>query len=102
MTYSGNSILIPLSHAISPIEISVGPTDGWWYRIDRGPWLRPAYQSDHLKVDFPASSGLLEISYFDPRFRNGLRLSGYLLLFLGLLLIVSHFFRKRTARPLPP
>jgi hypothetical protein len=90
-----------LSRATSPVEISTGPTDGWWYRIDRGPWLRPVYQNDHLKVDFPASGGLLEISYFDPRFRNGLRLSGCLLLLLGLLLMVSHFFRKRTARSLP-
>jgi hypothetical protein len=96
LTYSGNSILVPLDHAISPVEISTGPTDGWWYRIDRGPWLRPVYQDDRLKVDFPASSRLLEISYFDPRFWNGLRLSGCLLLFLGVLLTINHF-RKRKA-----
>jgi hypothetical protein len=97
MTYSGNSMLIPLSRATSPVEISVGPTDGWWYRIDQGPWLRPVDQTDRLKVDFRTSDRLLEISYFDSRFRDGLCLSVYLLLFLGLLLTASRFFRKRKA-----
>jgi hypothetical protein len=89
MTYSGNSILVPLSHATSPVEISVGPTDGWWYRIDQGPWLRPAYENDRLKVDFQTSDRLLEISYFDSRFREGLRLSVYLLLVLGMLIFLG-------------
>jgi hypothetical protein len=94
-TYSGNSMLIPLSRTASPVEISVAPTDGWWYRIDRGPWLRPVYENDHLKVDVPISSRLLEISYFDSRFRDGLRMSAYLLLLLGLLLSASRLLRQR-------
>jgi hypothetical protein len=89
MTYSGNSILIPLSHATSPMEISVGPTDGWWYRIDQGPWLRPAYENDRLKIDFQTSDRLLEISYFDSRFREGLRLSVYFLFVLGMLIFLG-------------
>jgi len=98
LTYSGNSILIPLSHTATPVEISVGPTDGWWYRIDRGPWLRPVYENNRLRVDFQTSDRLLEISYFDSRFRDGLRVSAYLLLLLGLLIIADHFFRKRQAQ----
>ncbi len=84
MSYSGNSILIPLDHITSPVEISVGPTDGWWYRVDHGPWLKPVYENDRLKVDFQTSGRLLEISFFDSCFRDGLRLSGYLLPLLGL------------------
>ena len=97
MTYLGNSILVPLGHAPSPVEISVGPTDGWWYRIDHGPWLRPVYQNDRLKVDFQSSDRLMEISYFDSRFREGLCWSACLLLLLGLLLSASYFIRKRKA-----
>jgi len=97
MTYAGNSILVSLSRAASPVEISVGPTDGWWYRIDHGPWLRPVYQNDRLKIDFRPPARLLEISYFDSRFRSGLRLSAYLLLLLGLLLGASTLYRERKA-----
>jgi hypothetical protein len=100
LTYSGNSILIPLSHVASPVEISVGPTDGWWYRIDQGPWLRPVYQNDRLKVDFQTSDRLLEISFFDSRFREGLYLSVYLLLFTGLMLIVGRLWQARHDRSL--
>ena len=94
MTYAGNSILVPLNGIQSPVEISVGPTDGWWYRIDRGAWLRPVYQNDRLKIDFPASSRLLEISYFDARFRAGLRLSAAILIFWGFLVIAARFFSR--------
>jgi hypothetical protein len=96
LAYAGNSILIPLSGVTSPVEISVGPTDGWWYRIDRGPWLRPVDQNDRLKIDFRTSDRLLEISYFDSRFRDGLRLSAYLLLLLGVLFMANPL-RKRKA-----
>lgn len=96
MSYSGNSILVPLGRWASPVEISAGPTDGWWYRIDRGPWLKPVYRNDRLEVDFGGSGGLLEISYFDSRFRDGLRLSGYLVLCVCVLLIANHL-RKRKA-----
>jgi hypothetical protein len=89
MTYSGNSMLIPLSHTTSPLEISVGPTDGWWYRIDQGPWLRPAYENDRLKIDFQTTDRLLEISYFDSRFREGLRISAGLLFVLGMLIFLG-------------
>jgi hypothetical protein len=101
LTYSGNSILIPLNHAISPLEISVGPTDGWWYRVDRGPWHRPVYENDRLQINFHPSNRLLEISYFDSRFREGLCWSGCLLLFLGVLLIGNHLLRKPKAAPRP-
>ncbi|MCE0523462.1 MAG: hypothetical protein LV480_11195 [Methylacidiphilales bacterium] len=101
VTYSGNSMLVSLGSATSPVEISVGPTDGWWYRIDQGPWNRPAYQDDRLKIDFPKSGRVLEISYFDSRFREGLRLSAYLFLILGLLFIGGRLFRRRIERSRP-
>ena len=95
LTYSGNSLLIPLDGVVAPVEVSVGPTDGWWFRIDQGPWLRPVDEDDRLKIDFPTSGRLLEISYFDPRFREGLRLSLTFLIFLGLLLGTSRFVLQR-------
>jgi len=94
LNYAGNSILIPLSKAVSPVEISLGPTDGWWYRIDHGPWLRPVDEDDHLKIGFPASSQLLEVSYFDPSFRKGLHLSFYLIVILILTLVAGRYIRK--------
>ncbi len=74
LTYVGNSIFVPLpdGNAPSRLEISVGPTDGWWYRVDRGPWMKPDYHDNHLEVDLPASARLLEVSYFDSYFREGL------------------------------
>jgi len=94
LIYSGNSMLIPLNHTTSPLLISLGPTDGWWYRIDHGPWLRGDYQEDHLKIGFPPSSQRLEISYFDPSFRSGLLLSFYLIIILALMLSVGRFIPR--------
>ena len=79
LIYSGNSILVSLEHATSPVEVSVGPADGWWYRVDRGSWSKADYHGRGLTVNFPASSRRLEISYFDPRFQQGLSISGVLL-----------------------
>ena len=101
MTYLGNSILIPLNHTASPVEISVGPTDGWWYRIDRGGWLRPVYQNGRLQIEFGTSDRLLEISYFDARFRAGLFWSGCLLFFLAIIFAASRFILK-PERPVRP
>ena len=95
MSYSGNSMLIPLGGVTSPVEVSVAPTDGWWYRIDRGPLLRPVEQNDRLQVDFRASDRLLEISYFDPRFRAGLDWSAGLTLLLVILFGAGRFMRAR-------
>ncbi len=95
MTYSGNSMLVHLDHVHSPVEVAVGPLDGWWYRVDRGPWYKPVYEDEHLKVNVQPTDQLLEISYFDPRFWLGLRLSGCLLLFLVALLVGEHFYGKR-------
>jgi hypothetical protein len=91
LTYLGNSILIPLNQTISPLEISVGPTDGWWYRIDDGPWLRGVYQDDRLQAEFPPSAKLLEVSFFDARFREGFLVSGYLSVLLALILAAQRF-----------
>jgi len=86
LSYAGNSLRVALDHARSPVEISAEATDGWWYRIDGGSWQRPAYQDDRLKIDFTPGSRLAEVSYFDPRFRVGLRWSAGLLVVLGLLI----------------
>jgi hypothetical protein len=96
MTYAGNSILIPIAGVTSPVEVSVGPTDGWWYRLDRGPWLRAVYRNDRLEVAFQRSSHLLEISYFDARFRQGLRWSAGLLIVLLLLSVARRLVANRT------
>src|SRR5258707_1979683 len=56
--------------------------------------IQSVYQDDRLTVDFPASGQRLEITYFDSRFRDGLRLSLYLLLILGVLLVAGRFIRS--------
>jgi hypothetical protein len=95
MTYSGNSILVPLSGVTSPLAVSLGPADGWWYRIDRGPWTRPVDRNDHLIIPVEPTSRTLEITYFDARFRQGLGLSGLLLVLLAILLERSTKGRSR-------
>jgi hypothetical protein len=104
LTYAGNSILIPLNQATSPLEISLGPTDGWWCRIDRGPWFKPLYKDDRLEVDLSATGRLLEVSYFDSRFREGLRKSCYLTIVLLFTLLIPRLLGKKkglapTSRP---
>jgi len=99
MRYAGNSLLIQLDHVSSPVEISVGPADGWWYRIDHGPWLKPVYENEHLKVDFGSSVQLLEISFFDPRFWGGMRGSFALLLLLGVWVMAGHTSVARRLHP---
>jgi hypothetical protein len=96
LTFAGNSLLIPVRGFKSPAYISLGPTDGWWYRIDGGPWQpSPSYLGNRLIISFPTDARLLEVSYFDARFREGLRLSAELLLILALLLVAGHLLRKR-------
>jgi hypothetical protein len=100
MTYSGNSILIPLAGVASPVLVSVCPTDGWWYRIGHGPWLKPVDQDDRLVLPFTALNprleippdARLEVTYFDPRFWLGLKWSAGLLVLLGLLLFAGRRF----------
>ena len=98
MSYSGNSLLISLQGVTSPVAVSLGPTDGWWYRIDHGPWLQPVDQHDPLKLILPvdATGRQLEVSFFDPRFWDGLKWSACLLLPLGLLLILGHRLERKV------
>ena len=94
MKYVGNSMLVSLSGVASPVEASVAPTDGWWYRIDHGTWLRPAYQNDGLHIDFKPTDQLLEISYFDPRYHIGKLISAGLIIVLVVLLTTVRFSRR--------
>jgi hypothetical protein len=93
--FSGNSLLIPVRGVKSPAYISVGPTDGWWVRIDGGPWHQGTYYlSNRLMIDLPMGARLLEVSYFDARFRDGLWLSAALLLVLALILAADHLLHN--------
>jgi hypothetical protein len=98
MAYSGNSILIPLAGVTSPVSVSTAPGDGWWYRIDRGPWLKPVRQDDRLLISFAASERNLEITYFDPRFWRALRWSAGLVVLTGLLLVLGRRIPRRDLR----
>jgi hypothetical protein len=91
LTYAGNSLLITLDGVAGPVEVSLDRTDGWWARVDGGPWRRAAYADSRLVVDTPAQARQLEISYFDPRFRTGLLAA----LVLGIIFIALN-------RPWPP
>jgi hypothetical protein len=96
LTYSGNSMLISVGGVTSPVEVSVPPADGWWYRVDHGPWLKPASFKDYrLEIDFKTPAQLLEVSYFDPRFHAGLGWSAFTLVFLVLLLNAKRFSSRR-------
>jgi hypothetical protein len=93
VTYSGNSILVPVTGINSPLTISAGPTDGWWYRIDGGPWQRPSYQDGWLTLQPGPSAHLAEITYFDSPFRQGLLLSAILIALAVILIAVPTQFR---------
>ncbi len=94
--YSGNSMLISLDGAKSPVEISVGPTDGWWYRVDGGNWMKPSYENGRLEANFEPSARVLEVSYFDSRFQMGLAISTLLALLVGFVLFRTRFRPNRT------
>ena len=97
--YSGNSILIPVEHTASPVEVSVGPTDGWWYRIDGGNWQKALYENDRLKIDFEPENRILEVTFFDARFYHGLYLSLYLIIVVVLITLASRFFKLEEPIP---
>ena len=84
LRYVGNSMLIGLSGAAGQIAVSVGPTDGWWCRVDGGRWERADYHDFRLYIDVAEKSRELEIRYFDPQLRLGVR---YSLIIIGLLLL---------------
>jgi hypothetical protein len=79
VTYSGNSMLIPVSGINFPLKISAGPTDGWWYHTDGGPWQRPSYDNGWLTLPPGPTARLVELTYFDTRFRHGLFFAALLL-----------------------
>jgi hypothetical protein len=85
-TYLGNSMLIPLDHFSGTVAASLGPTEGWWYRLDSGPWQRPLYRDDRVQVNVIASAKILEISYFDPYLRQGFLAALVTLVLLGALI----------------
>ncbi len=95
LTYSGNSILLPLGGVTSPIAVSVAPTDGWWYRIDHGSWLKPVDQDNRLIIAFKASDRRLEITYFDPRFWLALKWSAGLLVVAVFFLITKEKWQRK-------
>jgi hypothetical protein len=100
--YSGNSLLIPLKGVMSPLVLSLSHDGGFWYRIDDGPWLQDRlrwhYYPDgntSLTIPFSPSSHVLELSYFDPCFREGLLASLYLVIVLVVIIAIQlRFFRR--------
>ena len=85
--YEGNSMLVKLSGAAGTIAVSVGPSDGWWYRVDGAGWKQSSYKDYRLQVAVGAGSRELEVRYFDSRLRSGLRIS----LIISFLLGVGYF-----------
>ncbi len=91
--FSGNSLFIAASGVPSPLRVSAGPTDGWWYRTDGGVWQRPSYQDGWLTLTPEASARAVEVTYFDARFRQGLYYSALLLVVISVLLAIPAKFR---------
>ena len=93
-TYAGNSMLIPLDGATSPVTVSVAPTDGWWYRIDGGGWHRAVDKDERLIIPIRPGDKKLEVTYFDARFWAALKLSAGLAVVLVALLLKGPRFRS--------
>ena len=94
--YAGNSMLIQLGGARGTIAVSVGPTDGWWYRVDGAEWKQSGYGDFRLRIPVAAGGRELEVRYFDPELRKGFRMS---LLIIGLLIICASLWprlRRKT------
>ncbi len=68
--YEGNSMLIRLSGSAGTIAVSVGPSDGWWYRLDGGAWKQSGYKDYRMQVAVGPGNRELEVRYFDPRLRK--------------------------------
>jgi hypothetical protein len=82
--YAGNSMLIQLSGSAGTIGVSVGPSDGWWYRVDGGAWKQSGYRDYRMHIAVGVGSHELEVRYFDSRLRSGLRISLIISFLLGL------------------
>lgn len=93
VTYSGNSMLIPVNGLRSPLKISAGPTDGWWYRTDGGAWQRPTYDDGWLTLQPGPAARVVELTYFDARFREGLFFATILFAVAILLIALPTKFR---------
>jgi hypothetical protein len=93
--YVGNSMLIRLDGGAGMVAVSVGPTDGWWYRVDGGAWKNPDYRDLRLYIPVSENGRELEISYFDPRLRTGFCIS---LIIIGLITILVLAFRLTAGR----
>jgi len=94
--YAGNSMLIPLSGAAGTIGVSVGPSDGWWYRVDGGAWKQSGYKDYRMHIAVEAGSHELEVRYFDARLRSGLRISLIISFLLGMSYLLLPGLRARS------
>jgi hypothetical protein len=93
--YAGNSILIRLSGSGGTIAVSVGPSDGWWYRVDGTGWKQSGYRDYRLHIPVRPDSRELEVRYFDSRLRSGLCISLIISFLLGLGYFLVPRFRAR-------
>jgi hypothetical protein len=98
LTYAGNSVLIRLDHLASTVHLSLGPGDGWHYRLDSGPWRKPEYRDDRVVIPVPESARLLEVSFFDPSLHEACLLDLQLLASLSFILLVSIFLKRGLRR----
>jgi hypothetical protein len=89
--YAGNSMLVQLDGAAGTMAVSVGPTEGWWYRVDGAEWKQSGYSDYRLRVPVGAGSRELEVRYFDPGLREGFCIS---LAIIALIAIVAYFLRR--------
>ncbi len=97
--YAGNSLIVQLNHTPGIIAVSVGPTDGWWFRADGGAWKKPGYRDLRLYIAVSDRSRELEISYFDPRLRAGLWNSLVIIVLIALFSFLGWVERRRLDEP---
>jgi hypothetical protein len=90
----GNSLYIAL-HGDRAVGISLDPTDDWWYRFDGGPWQIPTRSNHAFYVSVRPEARELEVSYFDPGFREGLYKSGFISIFLLVFTLLTAIRRQR-------
>jgi hypothetical protein len=102
--YYGNTMSCLLTESTNRVYISLASNDGWWYRVDNGPWKRPDCAANRICCDVTGSRknfSNVEIKYFDPRVQTGYYISLVLYILLVAASVIEDRFlsKQKTEKP---